>query len=63
MMAMKFSVKVTETKLRTLVVEVEADDEESAIAAALAESRNTQDADWDLLDEAINEDTAVVHEE
>lgn len=62
-MAMKFSVKVTETKLRTLVVEVEADDEESAIAAALAESRNTQDADWDLLDEAINEDTAVVHEE
>ncbi|WP_223508981.1 MULTISPECIES: hypothetical protein [unclassified Pseudomonas] len=59
-MAKNFTVKVTETKLRTLVLEVEADDEESAIAAALAESRDTQDADWDLLDEAINEDAAVV---
>jgi hypothetical protein len=59
-MAKKFTVKVTETKLRTLVLEVEAGDEESAIAAALAESRDTQDADWDLLDDAINEDAAVV---
>lgn len=59
-MVKKFTVKVTETKLRTRVLEVEADDEESAIAAALAESRDTQDADWDLLDDAINEDAAVV---
>lgn len=59
-MPKKFTVKVTETKMRTLVLEVEADDEESAIAAALAESRDTQDADWDLLDDAINEDAAVV---
>jgi len=55
-----FNVKLTETKLRTMVIEVQAEDEESAIAAALAESKTTGDAEWDLENEPINVDAAVV---
>jgi hypothetical protein len=55
-----FNVKLTETKLRTMVIEVQAEDEESAIAAALVESKTTGDAEWDLENEPINVDAAVV---
>ncbi|MGO3579620.1 hypothetical protein ACTXN4_25210 [Pseudomonas helleri] len=55
-----FNIKLTETKLRTMVIEVQAEDEESAIAAALAESKTTGDAEWDLQNEPINVDAAVV---
>jgi hypothetical protein len=55
-----FNVKLTETKLRSMVIEVQAEDEESAIAAALAESKTTGDAEWDLENEPINVDAAVV---
>jgi thiamine pyrophosphokinase len=55
-----FNVKLTETKRRTMVIEVQAEDEESAIAAALVESKTTGDAEWDLENEPINVDAAVV---
>ena len=55
-----FNIKLTETKLRTMVMEVQAEDEESAIAAALAESKTTGDAEWDLQNEPLNVDAAVV---
>ena len=55
-----FNIKLTETKLRTMVIEVQAEDEDSAIAAALAESKTTGDAEWDLQNEPINVDAAVV---
>lgn len=58
-----FNVKLTETKLRTMVIEVQAEDEESAIAAALVESKTTGDAEWDLENEPINVDAAVVNGE
>ena len=58
-----FNVKLIETKLRTMVMEVQAEDEESAIAAALLESKNTGDAEWDLQHEPLNVDAAVVHGE
>ncbi|WP_116894883.1 hypothetical protein [Pseudomonas savastanoi] len=59
-MTMTYHVRLIETKLRTMVIEVEADDEESAIAAALVESKTTGDAEWDLENEPINVDAAVV---
>lgn len=55
-----FNIKLTETKLRTMVIEVQAADEESAIAAALAEAPTTGDAEWDLQREPINVDAKVV---
>jgi hypothetical protein len=55
-----FNIKLTETKLRTMVIEVQAEDEESAIAAALSESKTTGDAEWDLQNEPINVYAAVV---
>lgn len=55
-----FNVRLIETKLRTMVIEVQAEDEESAIAAALAESKTTGDAEWDLQNEPINVDASVI---
>jgi len=62
-MTKTYKVRLIETKLRSMVMEVEADDEESAIAAALAESKSTGDAEWDLQNEPINVDAAVVDKE
>lgn len=59
-MTTTYRVRLIETKLRSMVLEVDADDEESAIAAALAESKSAGDAEWDLQNEPINVDAAVV---
>ncbi|MBC2692649.1 MULTISPECIES: hypothetical protein [Pseudomonas] len=59
-MTKTYKVRLIETKLRSMVMEVDADDEESAIAVALAESKSTGDAEWDLQNEPINVDAAVV---
>lgn len=55
-----YNVKLTETKLRTIVLQVIASDEQSAIAAAIAESKLTGDADWDLQNDPVSVDATVV---
>ncbi|PMV96484.1 MULTISPECIES: hypothetical protein [unclassified Pseudomonas] len=62
-MTTTFKIRLTETKLRTMDIEVEAENEESAIAAALVESKITGDAEWDLQDEPITVDAVVVDKE
>jgi hypothetical protein len=55
-----YNVKLTETKLRTIVLQVIASDEQSAIAAAIAESKLTGDADWDLQNDPVSVDATAV---